>query len=412
MATPLSVILTKRDNERPHPKEEIEYFIDAFTTGEVKDFQMTAWMAVICLNGMTDMETAHLTSAMVRSGEVMDWTSVEGVTADKHSTGGVGDKISIILAPLVASFGVKVPMMAGRGLGHTGGTIDKLESIPGFRTDLSMTEFSDNVSRIGAAIIAPGGSMVLADKRMYALRDVTGTVTSLPLQTSSIMSKKLAENPDSLVLDVKFGRSAFQKTSKESIELAKSLIAAGELGGVKVGAFVTRMDCPIGAAVGNWLEVKECIHILRSGRGFEDLINLCIVEAAQMLVQSGAVPSNSLSEGIDMARRNLSNGRAFDKFRSMVVAQGGDVSVVEHLESHPQKPIFEIDICVDAEGRRYLSGIDALEVGYTAIDIRADRTSPDSEIDMTAGIWFYKKVGDQVEAGDKVATIYDKESCC
>ena len=258
--------------------------------------------------------------------------------------------------------------------------------------------------------------MVLADKRMYALRDVTGTVTSLPLQTSSIMSKKLAENPDSLVLDVRFGRSAFQKTSKESIELAKSLIAAGELGGVTVGAFVTRMDCPIGAAVGNWLEVKECIHILGSGRGSEDLINLCIVEAAQMLVQSGAVPSNSLSEGIDMARRNLSNGRAFDKFQSMVVAQGGDVSVVENLESHPQKPIFEIDICVDAEGRRYLSGIDALEVGYTAIDIRADRTSPDSEIDMTAGIWFYKKVGDQVEAGDKVATIYgnkeDGESCC
>lgn len=408
--TPESVILVKRANERPNTREEIDFFIDSFVQGDVKDYQMTAWLMAICLNGMDKSETAYLCSAMVRSGEVLDWSALEGTTVDKHSTGGVGDKISLILAPLVASFDVKVPMMAGRGLGHTGGTIDKLESIPGFRTDYTSDEFNKLVSTVGGAIVSPSKSMVLADKRMYALRDVTGTVMSLPLQTSSIMSKKLAENPDSLVLDVKFGRSAFQKTAEESIELAKSLIAAGEGGGKRTTAFVTRMDHPIGQAIGNWLEVKECITTMKTGTGPTDLVNMCIVEAAQMLLQSGVVPSNTLKEGVDMARTHLANGKTYAKFREMVIAQGGDVSVVDNVESYPTKANFEADIIAKVDG--YISNIDALEIGYTTIDIGAGRKIASDTVDFTAGIIFHKKVSDSVKEGEKVASVYGaKEGC-
>ena len=402
--TPESVILAKRAHERPNTRAEIDFFVDAFVKGDVKDYQMTAWMMAICLNGMNKDETAYLTSAMVRSGEVLDWTGVEGTSVDKHSTGGVGDKISLILAPLVASFGVRVPMMAGRGLGHTGGTIDKLESIPGFTTDYTSDEFNKLVSTVGCAIVSPSKSMVLADKRMYALRDVTGTVLSLPLQTSSIMSKKLAENPNSLVLDVKFGRSAFQKTSEESIELAKSLIAAGESGGKHTTAFVTRMDHPIGQGIGNWLEVKECITTMKTGVGPSDLVNLCVVEAAQMLLQSGVVPSNTLEEGIRMAKSNLANGKAYAKFREMTIAQKGDISVVDDVDSYPAKASFEIDVTATANG--YICNIDALEIGYTTIDVGAGRKTSDVSVDFTAGIFLHKKVGDAVKKGETVATVY------
>lgn len=406
--TPESVILTKRFNERPNTREEIDFFVDGFVKGDVKDYQMTAWMMAICLNGMDKDETAYLTSAMVRSGEVLDWAALEGASVDKHSTGGVGDKISLILAPLVASFGIKVPMMAGRGLGHTGGTIDKLESIPGFTTDYTSDEFNRLVSTVGCAIVSPSKSMVLADKRMYALRDVTGTVLSLPLQTSSIMSKKLAENPDSLVLDVKFGRSAFQKTSEESIELAKSLIAAGEGGGKQTTAFVTRMDHPIGKAIGNWLEVRECITTMKTGVGPTDLVNLCVVEAAQMLLQSGVVPSSTLEEGVEMARANLANGKAYAKFREMTIAQGGDVSVVDDVDSYPSKANFEVSVKAKADG--YICNIDALEIGYATIDVGAGRKTSDDRVDFTAGILLHKRVGDAVKEGEAVATVYGATS--
>lgn len=370
---------------------------------------MTAWMMAICLNGMTPEETAHLTSAMVRSGEVLDWTSFPDDVrlVDKHSTGGVGDKISLILAPLVASFeGVKVPMMAGRGLGHTGGTIDKLEAI-GMRTNYSSDEFRELVSSVGAAIVSPSQSMVPADRKMYALRDVTGTVTSLPLQTSSIMSKKLAENPHSLVLDVKIGTAAFQDSVEDGIKLAKSLIAAGEGGGKQTTAFVTRMDHPIGNAVGNWLEVKECITTMKSaGGGPTDLVLLCLVEAAQMLLQSGAVPSNTLREGIEMARTNLENGKAFAKFREMVIAQGGDVSVVDDVESYP-KANASLDVVAKVDG--YIANINAMEVGLTGVDIGAGRKTSGDDIDFTAGIYFHRNVGNQVKAGDLVATVYGSD---
>lgn len=411
--TPESIILEKRNNKRPNTRDEMCHFIDSFIdgSGNVKDYQMTAWMMAICLNGMTPEETAHLTSAIVKSGEVLDWTSFpdDVKLVDKHSTGGVGDKISLILAPLVASFeGVKVPMMAGRGLGHTGGTIDKLEAI-GMRTNYTCDEFRELVASVGAAIVSPSQSMVPADRKMYALRDVTGTVTSLPLQTSSIMSKKLAENPHSLVLDVKFGEAAFQDSAADGIELAKSLIAAGEGGGKQTTAFVTRMDHPIGNAVGNWLEVKECIVTMKSGKGPTDLVNLCLVEAAQMLLQSGAVPSKTLREGIKMARTNLENGKAFAKWREMVIAQGGDVSVVDDVESYPSKANFSMDVIAESDG--YIANINAMEVGLTGVDVGAGRKTSDDDIDFTAGIYFHKNVGDQVNAGgDAVATVYGSDA--
>ena len=410
--TPESIILAKRNNKRPNTRDEIFHFIDSFIdgSGNVKDYQMTAWMMAICLNGMIPEETAHLTSAMVQSGEVLDWTSFPDNVrlVDKHSTGGVGDKISLILAPLVASFeGVKVPMMAGRGLGHTGGTIDKLEAI-GMRTNYTCDEFRELVASVGAAIVSPSQSMVPADRKMYALRDVTGTVTSLPLQTSSIMSKKLAENPHSLVLDVKFGEAALQDSAEDGIALAKSLIAAGEGGGKQTTAFVTRMDHPIGNAVGNWLEVKECIMTMKSGRGPADLVNLCLVEAAQMLLQSGAVPSNTLREGIEMARTNLENGKAFQKWREMVIAQGGNISVVDGVESYQSKANFSMDVVAEYDG--YIANINAMEVGLAGVDVGAGRKTSEDDIDFTAGIHLHKNVGDQVNAGDAVATVYGNDS--
>lgn len=328
--------------------------------GEVKDYQMTAWLMAICLNGMTDEETAALTAAIVGSGAVMDWAPWEGSTpsngkysshrVDKHSTGGVGDKVSLILAPLVASFGLVVPLMAGRGLGHTGGTIDKLESIPGFRTQYASTDLvqllqstthSNDGERLNVAIISQSEDMCPADKRMYALRDVTSTVRSLPLQTSSIMSKKIASSPDSLVLDVKFGKGSFNNDLKEGLELANRMIQTGELCGIKSIALMTRMDEPLGCSVGNWLEVKECIDIMTSGKTesstatnklSKDLTELTLALAGLMLVQGGK--AETLRQGVIMARDHLLNGKAWDKFRQMVNAQGGDTSFIDSPEKY------------------------------------------------------------------------------
>ena len=320
--------------------------------GEVKDYQMTAWLMAICLNGMTDEETAALTAAIVQSGAVMEWSTFEGNfhRADKHSTGGVGDKVSLILAPLVASFGLVVPLMAGRGLGHTGGTIDKLESIPGFRTQfaskdlvqlLQSTKYSPDGEPLNVAIVSQSQDMCPADKRMYALRDVTSTVRSLPLQTSSIMSKKIASRPDSLVLDVKFGKGSFNNEVKEALELAKRMIQTAELCGIKSTALMTRMDEPLGCAIGNWVEVKECIDVMTSGKSegsaeannlSKDLIELTLAMAGLMLVQGGK--TDNLRQGVIMARDHLLNGKAWEKFRHMVIAQGGDISFIDSPEKY------------------------------------------------------------------------------
>ena len=330
------VLILKKRNGEELSEEEILWFVGAYATGEIPDYQCSAFMMAVCLKGMTAQETAALTRAMVESGSKVDLSDLAGPKVDKHSTGGVGDKTSIILAPIVASLGAIVPMMSGRGLGHTGGTLDKLESIPGFTIGLDIAAFKATLRSVGAAIVSTSADMCPADRKMYALRDVTATVRGVPLQTASIMCKKLAEGPDSLVLDVKTGSGAFNPDEAESIELAKLMIAAGERDGKPTTAFVTSMEQPLGCAVGNWLEIAESIRTLQ-GHGPADLEELSVQLAAQMLVQShgAAKGCGTRAEAAAVARAQLHNGKALASFRAMVVAQGGDPSVVDRLAASP-----------------------------------------------------------------------------
>ncbi|CAB9524674.1 Thymidine phosphorylase [Seminavis robusta] len=290
---PVTMIQIKRCHDRPHTDKELEWWIQQYTAGSIPEYQMSAWLMAVCWRGLNDRETATLTRAMVESGERVDWNSTGTCTndslmllVDKHSTGGVGDKISLVLAPLAACLGAHVPMMAGRGLGHTGGTIDKLESIPGYQTCLSVEAFQSQVKNVGCSIVSPNETLCPADRKLYALRDVTATVSSIPLQTASIMSKKIAENPNMLVLDVKYGAASFQSSSADAELLAHSMIATGQANGVQTSAFMTHMDHPIGYAVGNWLEVYECIQLMKTGKGSKDLITLVVVQTAQLVKYS------------------------------------------------------------------------------------------------------------------------------
>lgn len=395
-------IINKKREGFELTKHELNWFVKGFHEGDIEHYQASAWLMAVCLKGMTAQETAWFTGAMKSSGMVADLSDIPGPKVDKHSTGGVGDKISLVLAPLVASCGLTVPMMSGRGLGHTGGTLDKLESIPGFNVDLSMTEFKDVLRECGVAIIAPSSEMAPADRKMYALRDVTATVRSIPLQTASIMCKKLAENPDSLVLDVKTGRGAFNPELQESIELASSMIAAGESDGKQTTAFVTSMEQPIGRAVGNWFEVRETIETLAGG-GPTDLRTLTLVQAGQMLLQGRK--ASSLSEGIELAACQLDNGQALTKFHEMVAKQGGDVSVVttDALENYPEATTSR-DILASTDG--VVDKINAMEIGMVACNLGAGRMRIEDEIDFTAGIMLHKKVGDKVVKGDVICTLY------
>jgi len=397
--SPANFIADKRYGKE-HTTDEINHFIREFHLHEVMDYQMSAWLMAVCINGMSARETADLTRAMVESGDIADLSDVPGVSVDKHSTGGVGDKISLILAPLVASFGLIVPMMSGRGLGHTGGTLDKLESIPGFNCDLSMKDFKRILREVGVAMISPAGDMAPVDKRVYALRDVTSTVRAIPLQTSSIMCKKLAENPDSLVLDVKFGLGAFNQEVTESIELAKSMVGAGERVGKQTTAFITRMDQPIGFAVGNWFEVVESIKTLE-GEGPADLTTLCLVQGGQMLVQGGV--AKDLKEGIGMCREQLKNGKALEKFYEMVGAQGGDVDIVKNVKKYHIADHFHK---VKAAAGGVVVGIDALVVGNACVDLGAGRRTVEQNVDFMAGVKLRKKCGDAVEEGEVIAEVY------
>ena len=334
----VELILKKRDGQAL-TEEEIVWFVERYSAGEIPDYQCSAFMMAVCLKDMSPEETAALTQAMVHSGSIVSLSDVQGPKVDKHSTGGVGDKTSLILAPIVASLGAVVPMMSGRGLGHTGGTLDKLESIAGFDVALSEMQFKNALRDVGAAIISTNADMCPADRKMYALRDVTGTVRGVPLQTASIMCKKLAENPDSLVLDVKTGAGAFNTDEAEAIRLAKSMIAAGERDGKATTAFVTAMDQPLGRAVGNWLEVAESIRTLR-GEGPKDLEDLCVELAAQMLVQAHGASRGcgTRAEAAKLARGQLHNGEALKAFRKMVVAQGGDPTAVDDLTASAHSP--------------------------------------------------------------------------
>ncbi len=380
--------------------EEIHYFIKNYVSGEVKEYQASALLMAIYLRGMNDHETATLTDEMRKSGDVFDLSDIPGLLVDKHSTGGVGDKVSLILGPMVASCGARLAKMSGRGLGHTGGTLDKLESIPGMRVILSEEEFKKQVTNVGMAIIGQNERLDPADKKLYALRDVTATIGSIPLIASSIMSKKLASGADCILLDVKYGSGAFMKTLEDAERLALTMVNIGRKLGKNVKAEVTDMDQPLGMAVGNNLEIKEVIDILK-GRGSEDLRNLCLDSGSVMLVQA------KLYEDEEEARKalikNLDNGKAFEKFVEFVKAQGGDTNYI----LHPEK--FEVAkhiIPIYSSKAGYVNRIDALIIGVSSMHLGGGREKLDDVIDMSAGIVLNKKVGDEVKEGELLATLY------
>ena len=381
-------------------REEIRLFVDGYLAGTVPDYQMSAFLMAVYFQKMDFEETTLLTECMLRSGIVVDLSSVPGVKVDKHSSGGVGDKVSLILAPMVAACGVPVPMISGRGLGHTGGTLDKLESIPGFRTNLSLDEYKSVVAEIGVVMIGQTGEIVPADKKMYALRDVTGTVENISLIAGSIMSKKIAEGIDALVLDIKTGRGAFMQSDGEAVELAKTLIAIGKQFDKKTVGFITDMNQPLGYAVGNWLEVVECIDCLQ-GKNVPDLMEVTNVLGGAMVMLGGKAAT--VNEGIARCRQAISSGSAFSKFKEMVKRQDGEISYIDD----PKK--YRLD-AVQQEIKSSVSGIvqsiDALEIGFTAIELGAGRMKVDDVIDPGAGIMLKKKIGDTVRAGEPLAVVY------
>ena len=393
------LIVKKRDGgELSH--EEINFMIDGYTQGQIPDYQMSAMCMAILLRGMTDRETLDMTMAMVHSGETLDLSPIQGVKGDKHSTGGVGDKTSLVLCPMVAACGLKVAKMSGRGLGHTGGTIDKLESFPGFTTGISEETFFKNVNEIGIAIAGQTADLVPADKKLYALRDVTGTVPSIPLIVSSIMSKKLASGADVIVLDVKCGSGAFMKTEQEARTLAQGLTRIGRLAGRKCAAVITDMDQPLGWAVGNALEVKEAISVLKGEKG-GDLLELCLTLGSCMLTEAGL--AGSIEEARTKLEKTISDGTALEKLSQMVTAQQGDGRDVYDTSRLPLAPV-QMEVTALEGG--YVRRIEAEQVGLVSMHLGGGRATKDSEIDLSVGLVLHKKVGDSVEAGESLATIH------
>jgi pyrimidine-nucleoside phosphorylase len=395
----VDIILKKRHGEAL-TKEEIEYFIKGFVNGSVADYQAAALLMAICFNGMDSRETADLTIAMANSGDMIDLSPIEGIKADKHSTGGVGDTTTLIVAPLVAACGVPVAKMSGRGLGHTGGTIDKLESIPGFRVALTMDEFIQSVQKVGLAVISQSSNLVPADKLLYALRDVTGTVDSIPLIASSIMSKKIAAGSDAIVLDVKTGSGAFMQSVEDSFALAKEMVEIGTRAGKNVTAVITDMDQPLGMAIGNALEVKEAIEVLHN-KHTGPLREVSIYLAAQMLLT--ADKCTGLEDGCRMAEEALTSGRGLAKLGDMIRQQGGDVRVLEDLSLLPGAN--EI-ISVKAETEGYIASIDTQKVGLSSLLLGAGRSKKEDIIDPGVGLVMQKRIGDHVEKGDTLAKFY------
>jgi pyrimidine-nucleoside phosphorylase len=398
----VDVIVSKRDG-RTLARDEIRFFIDGVTDGTLPDYQASALLMAILLRGMSAEETAWLTDAMVQSGVRVDLRDIPGVKVDKHSTGGVGDKTSLVLAPLAAACGVPVPMMSGRGLGHTGGTLDKLEAIPGFRVNLSLEEMQAVLARVGVAMIGQTAQIAPADKKLYALRDVTGTVESIPLISASIMSKKIAEGIDALVLDVKTGSGAFMKTEADSRRLAESLVSIGNASGVKTEAVITAMDAPLGRAVGNALEVVECIEVLK-GNGPQDLIEVSVELTARMLVL-GRV-ADDLAGAERQVRQAIASGAGLDRFRRIVEAQGGDPKVVDDYTRLPHVADRHI---VAAERAGFVTALDAELVGRASVALGAGRDRVEDPIDPAVGIMVAAKPGDAVRAGDPVLELHYRD---
>lgn len=380
--------------------EEINMMVQGFVKGEIPDYQVTAWAMAICLQGMTARETADLTMAMTHSGDVIDLSAIRGKKVDKHSTGGVGDKVSLVLVPLVAACGAPVAKVSGRGLGHTGGTLDKMESVPGLRVELTAEEFIDQVNRHGCAVVGQTGDLVPADKKLYALRDVTATVDSIPLIASSVMSKKIAGGADAIVLDVKTGSGAFMKSQEDAFALAQAMVDIGREVGREVAAFVSDMGQPLGHAVGNALEVAEAIETLR-GFGPQDLEEVCLALGAQMLRLAGVAPDAEAAR--KMLVHALRAGHGLKKLIEMVEAQGGDPTYIRQPIKLPRASQI-LPVVATQDG--YVQAIEALEVGVVAAMLGAGRETKDSPLDLAVGVVLKKKVGDRVEAGEALAELH------
>lgn len=392
-------LIMKKRNGGTLSKEELTYMVEEYTAGSIPDYQMSAMMMAIYFQGMTDEETAVLTDRMAHSGDMVDLSAIDGIKVDKHSTGGVGDKTTLIIAPIVAACGVKVAKMSGRGLGHTGGTVDKMESIPGLQTAIPREEFFDIVNKTGVCVIGQSGNLAPCDKKMYALRDVTATVESIPLIAASIMSKKLAAGSDCILLDVKTGSGAFMKTVEDSIELAKKMVAIGEHNGRRTVAMITDMDSPLGNFIGNSLEVMEAIKTLQ-GQGPADLTAVCKQLACNMLYLAD---KGTLEECMALVEEAIASGAAFNKLVELVEAQGGDSSVIKNPELFEKAALtFE----VKAKKAGYINHINTEEIGIASVVLGAGRETKESEIDYSAGIQLIKKYGEQVAEGDILGVLY------
>jgi len=393
-------LIAKKRNGEALSASELEQFFSAYSRGAVTEYQMAAWLMAVYFRGLEPAELAAFVETLLRSGITVDLATVPGTKVDKHSTGGVGDKVSLVLAPLVAALGVPVPMMSGRGLGHSGGTVDKLESIPGFRTDLTVAEYRTQLERIGCALISQTAEVAPLDRRLYALRDVTATVESIPLIAASIMSKKLAEGIDALLLDVKLGNGAFLPERDRAEQLARTMIQIGQAHGKRVVALLTAMDRPLGQAVGNALEVAECVATLR-GAGPEDLRTLTLAQAAEMLVLGGAAPD--LEAGRVAAAGALDDGRAAARFQAIIEAQGGDASVVDDPARLPAAPVRR-ELVADRDG--WVGAMDVRAVGIAAVALGAGRRTLDSSIDPAVGFVIPAKPGMPVSRGGVLATVH------
>lgn len=395
-------LIVKKRNGEALTEQEIREMIREYVQGNIPDYQMSAFLMSVYFQGMTKEETLAMTLAVAHSGNMADLSEIEGIKIDKHSTGGVGDKTTLIITPIVAACGVKVAKMSGRGLGHTGGTVDKLESIPGFQTVLSQEKFIETVNRIGLSVIGQSGNLAPADKKLYALRDVTGTVESIPLIAVSIMSKKLAAGSDGILLDVKTGSGAFMKTLEDSIALATEMVDIGVNAGKKMMALITDMDIPLGNYIGNSLEVMEAVDTLR-GKGPADLTEICLQLAGNMLYLAG---KGNLEACIEMAKKTIADGSALEKLIAMTEAQGGDSSVLLDTEKLKKAP-YSYSIFAEEEG--YLAAMDTEGCGMAASMLGAGRETKESQIDFAAGIKIVRKTGDRIQKGDLLAILYASE---
>ena len=396
-------LITKKQQGKALTTEEIQTMIKEYTAGEIPEYQMSAMLMAIYFKDMDDREKSDLTMSIVHSGEEIDLSAIKGVKVDKHSTGGVGDTTTLVLAPLVASLGVPIAKMSGRGLGHTGGTIDKLESIPGFHVELTQEKFIELVNENKVAVIGQSGNLTPADKKLYALRDVTGTVDSIPLIASSIMSKKIAAGADAIVLDVKTGAGAFMKTTEDARLLAHAMVQIGNRVGRNTMAVISDMSQPLGFAIGNALEVKEAIDTL-NGKGPADLLDLCLTLGSQMVHLAGI--GKDLDEARSLLEESIENGKALEKFKTFIASQGGDISVIDNPELLP-KADYQIDVLANKDG--FVSEIIADELGIAAMMLGAGRATKESEIDLAVGIVLHKKVGDAVKKGEALLTIHTNQ---